>query len=110
MRQQAIWGTLRQNLQAVVEKQREAHATEEVTKRLPIFHSSELSALPPPALASLYSGQALASLHQEVIPLLNDLTRYMAMVARAQEGGVSGAPSSASGALDESRASDAYKA
>ena len=65
MTQQPIWSVLRSNHELLINIDRS------VDKTAPIFHTTELASLPPPMLASLYSGQAMSSIHSEVLPLLH---------------------------------------
>ena len=85
--QQPIWSILRSNLSRAVDRAKSEHMVDQSTKRLPIFHTTELASLPPPTLASLYAGQAMSSIHSEVLPLLHELTKYVGQIAAAQERG-----------------------
>ena len=48
------------------------------SKRLPLFHGTELASLPPPSLSSLYSGQAVGMLQEEVVPAVLEMYKLLA--------------------------------
>jgi CRP-like cAMP-binding protein len=50
------------------------------TKRLPIFHTTELASLPPLALSSLYSGQTMMSLRLELLPMLQEVRQQVKLI------------------------------